>query len=248
MAIYRNVSMNFWTDTKISDDFSPEDKYFMLYCLTNPYTNLCGCYEISIKQIARDTGYNQETVEKLLERFTNKYKVIEYDFNNKELLIMNWNKYNWTKSEKLDKPLLEEIKNIKTLKFQHYLGNIYNKRDTVSIGYAYTMDTTVSVSVTDTVSVSDNNTEKKQKKIFIKPTLEDVEKYCKERKNNVNAEHFIDYYNSNGWKVGKNAMKDWKATIRNWEKNNFNSAKKTNNIGNFEQREYNNYNQFYDNL
>ena len=66
MASYRSVYTTFWTDTKVSDDFTPEDKYFMLYCLTNNYTNLCGCYEISIKQIAIDTGYNEETIKKLV--------------------------------------------------------------------------------------------------------------------------------------------------------------------------------------
>ena len=64
MASYRSVYTTFWTDTKVSDDFTPEDKYFMLYCLTNNYTNLCGCYEISIKQMAIDTGYNEETIKK----------------------------------------------------------------------------------------------------------------------------------------------------------------------------------------
>lgn len=41
MAIYRNIHTTFWTDTKIADEFTPEDKYFVLYCLTNSYTNLC---------------------------------------------------------------------------------------------------------------------------------------------------------------------------------------------------------------
>ena len=158
MAIYRNVNITFWTDTKVSDDFSPEDKYFMLYCLTNNYTNLSGCYEISIKQIARDTGYNEETIEKLLERFKNVHKVIFYNKENKELLIKNWYKYNWTKSEKLDKPLLKEIENIKTIEFKRIVADEYNKRDTVSIPYVYPMDTTVtaSVSVSDTVSETDS--------------------------------------------------------------------------------------------
>lgn len=158
MAIYRNISMNFWTDSKVVDDFSPEDKYFMLYCLTNPYTNLCGCYEISIKQMIRDTGYNEETIYKLLDRL-NQYGVIKYSKTNKEIFINNWFKYNWTKSEKLDKPLLEEIKKIKTQEFKKKLSDLYNNRDTVSIPYTYTMDTTVSVSVTDTVSdtITDSN-------------------------------------------------------------------------------------------
>lgn len=52
---------------------------------------------------------------------------------------------------------------------------------------------------------------------FIIPSLDEVKKYCLERKNNVNAEHFIDFYSSKGWYVGKNKMKDWKAAVRTWE-------------------------------
>ena len=58
------------------------------------------------------------------------------------------------------------------------------------------------------------------KKKFIKPTLEEVRQYCLERKNKIDAEKFIDYYESNGWKVGRNSMKDWKAAIRTWEQRN----------------------------
>ena len=152
MGIYRNVNTTFWTDTKVTDDFTPEDKYFMLYCLTNYYTNLCGCYEISIKQMSKDLGYEVETVEKLLKRFDEIHNIISYNKENKEILIKNWHKYNWTKSGKLDKPLLKEIEKIKTLDFKRFLADLYNKRDTVSIPYTYPMDTTVSVSVTDTVS------------------------------------------------------------------------------------------------
>ena len=56
-------------------------------------------------------------------------------------------------------------------------------------------------------------------KRFVKPTIEEVSDYCNERNNDVDAEKFYDYYSSNGWKVGKNAMKDWKASVRTWEKN-----------------------------
>lgn len=60
------------------------------------------------------------------------------------------------------------------------------------------------------------NIEEKKNKFKI-PTLEEVKEYCKERQNNVNAENFIDFYTSKGWKVGKNPMKDWKACVRTWE-------------------------------
>ena len=65
-------------------------------------------------------------------------------------------------------------------------------------------------------------TEKTPKKArFCKPTVEEIRGYCWERGNNVDAQKFFDYYESNGWKVGSNAMKDWKAAVRTWERNGF---------------------------
>ena len=53
---------------------------------------------------------------------------------------------------------------------------------------------------------------------FVKPSLEEVQAYCRERENNVDAQRWFDYYSANGWKVGKNPMKDWKAAVRTWER------------------------------
>ena len=61
-------------------------------------------------------------------------------------------------------------------------------------------------------------------KRFSQPTLLEVEDYCFERKNTVDASKFLDYYTSNGWKVGKNAMKDWRAAVRTWEKTQNNTT------------------------
>lgn len=69
-----------------------------------------------------------------------------------------------------------------------------------------------------------------KRKRFEKPTLSQITQYCLERNNNVNAEQFYDYYESNGWKVGKNSMKDWKACVRTWERNGYDRPiKKKNN-------------------
>lgn len=155
MAIYRSVHTTFWTDTKVADDFSPEDKYFMLYCLTNPYTNIIGCYEISIRQMANDLGYSKDSVESLLKRFKEHHKVIDYDFATKELFIRNWYKYNWTNSPKLDQPLLSAIKAVKNNNFRNEIVDLYNSRDTVSIPYEYDTDTTD----TDTIPNTDTITE-----------------------------------------------------------------------------------------
>lgn len=60
-----------------------------------------------------------------------------------------------------------------------------------------------------------------KRKRFEKPTLSQITQYCLERNNNVNAEQFFDHYESNGWKVGKNSMKDWKAAVRTWERSEY---------------------------
>ena len=73
--------------------------------------------------------------------------------------------------------------------------------------------------VNENVNVNENDKKENiKRKTFSKPTVEEVKVYCSERKNNVDAEMFCDFYESKGWKVGKEPMKDWKACVRTWEK------------------------------
>lgn len=67
---------------------------------------------------------------------------------------------------------------------------------------------------------------------FLKPHLDEISEYCRERNNNIDAQRFFDYYEANGWKVGKNPMQDWKAAVRTWERNNyvFGSGKEKNTL------------------
>jgi len=55
------------------------------------------------------------------------------------------------------------------------------------------------------------------------PTVEEVGEYCRERENQIDPQRFVDHYQANGWKVGRNAMKDWRAAVRTWEKNEVNA-------------------------
>ena len=75
---------------------------------------------------------------------------------------------------------------------------------------------------TDKNSIDKNSKDYKEKdkresRNFVPPALSEVEAYCKERNNGINPQHFIDFYASKGWMIGKNKMKDWKAAIRTWE-------------------------------
>ncbi|OKZ61669.1 MAG: hypothetical protein BHV88_22820 [Clostridiales bacterium 41_12_two_minus] len=79
------------------------------------------------------------------------------------------------------------------------------------------------------------------KKKFSPPTVAEVAKYCAERKNGIDAEHFVNYYTANGWVQGRGKpIKDWKACIRTWEKQNKDVSGKTkkNSFNNFNQRQY----------
>ena len=66
--------------------------------------------------------------------------------------------------------------------------------------------------------------EKPKRKNFVKPTVEEIAAFCKEKKYTVNAQQFFNYYESNGWKIGRNAMKSWQAAVQNW-----NTREKANN-------------------
>jgi hypothetical protein len=220
MKNYRNVSQSFWNDSKVDDDFSPEDKYFMLYLLTNPHTSVCGCYEISMKQMERETGYNTDTIARLISRMQDVHKVIKYDQETKEVLIINWHKYNWTKSEKLMKAVVSGAEHIKSEEFKRYVMH------TVTIRYGYPIDTSdkdnINININDNINDNENDIcadKPRTRTRFTPPTVEEVAAYCQERGNKVNPQQFVDFYASKGWIVGKSPMKDWKAAIRStWER------------------------------
>lgn len=86
-----------------------------------------------------------------------------------------------------------------------------------------------------------NECVKKSAPRFTPPTLEEVKAYCTERNNGINAERWFDYYAANGWKIGKNPMKDWKASVRYWEKDNTSvssQSQKKVSAQNYTQRQY----------
>ena len=74
------------------------------------------------------------------------------------------------------------------------------------------VDTQVRV-VKDRVSINGGKSSR-----FVPPTVEEVSEYCFERRNNVDAQCFVDFYSSKGWYVGKSKMRDWKASVRTWER------------------------------
>lgn len=166
MATYRQIYLTFWTDVKISDTFTPEDKYFYLYLLTNPHTTICGCYEFSFKQAANETGYSKDTIEKLLDRMINTHGVVKYDANTNEILLLNFAKHNWTKSPDLIKGVNVSIDKVKSLEFTEFLKCEIDRLMTV---YTPSIDPAqTTVSVTDSISndIKRNNKDKEIEEYF----------------------------------------------------------------------------------
>lgn len=148
MGVFYAVDSAFWTDSDVVDNFTPEDKFFYLYLLTSPHANLSGCYELSLKQASDEIGYSKDSVERLIDRFISVHKMIDYDKETKEVLIIKWGRHHWTSSEKYLKALKKKIDGIKSQKFRSYLRALFESfsskdedSDMVWIGYTYHMDT-----------------------------------------------------------------------------------------------------------
>lgn len=124
MAIFRKVHVTFWRDEFV-EGLTPEQKFFYLYLLTNDRTTQCGIYEITIKQMCYDTGYNEETIKKLIIYFINTGKLI-YSEHTKEMALKNWGKYNDSTSPKVRSCIEKELLKVK---------------DRVLIEYIYSMNT-----------------------------------------------------------------------------------------------------------
>lgn len=113
MGIKRIVDTAFWTDGKV-DEFSPEDKYFMLYLLTCPFTKQLGIYEISIKQVAFQLGYSVEAVKTLIDRFETKYGIIIFSPETNEIAVKNYLRHSIIKGgAPVRDCLIREMKQVK---------------------------------------------------------------------------------------------------------------------------------------
>lgn len=130
-----------------------------------------------------------------------------------------------------DKNLIEKNeKFINNVKFCEYRPKKFNRGSQKSlIGVVKKIDQgsqkTRHNNIEDNIYNNINNNKKDINKListknFVKPTVDDVQKYCTERQNSVDAQKFVSFYESKGWMIGKNKMKDWKACVRTWERKN----------------------------
>jgi predicted phage replisome organizer len=148
------------------------------------------------------------TIRLALDTFT-KLGMIEADF--KGIYLLNFEKH-----QSLDK--LEKLKEQNRLRVAKYREKQKQLECNVTSPLQVTQSNAIDIDKDIDIEIDKENNNKR--KNFVKPTIEEVQEYCTQRNNNIDAENFIDYYEANGWKVGKNPMKDWKAAIRTWERRN----------------------------
>ncbi|MBI6873610.1 DnaD domain protein [Clostridium aciditolerans] len=115
MATYRQIQTSFWQDGFIME-LTPEEKYFYFYLMTNQKTTQCGIFEIPRLIIEAETGYNGETVDKLIKRFVDYGKIL-YCKETKEIMIVNWIKYNFINSKNTMLCINKELKKVKNKDF-----------------------------------------------------------------------------------------------------------------------------------
>lgn len=162
------------------------------------------------KSIMRMTGHKEDDLKVLVA----KQFIIPFDSG--VIVIKHWRINNYLRNDRYIETKYKEEKSKLTLD-----DNLVYQLDTNGI-HSIDKNRIVKNSIEEKEIYKEKDSKKHKK-----PTLEEVKEYCLERNNNVDAELFINYYESNGWKVGRNSMKDWKACVRTWERNKVNQHKES---------------------
>ena len=119
MNKFRQIYCDFWQNSYIQEELTPEDKLFYLYLMTNPKTTQLGVYSISQKQMSFDLGYSMETIKSLMLRFEQHHKLIKYDTETKEIVLVRWAHRNLVRGGKPVEDLLK--KELLAVKNKDYL-------------------------------------------------------------------------------------------------------------------------------
>lgn len=135
MATFRKVHTTFWSDPFV-EDLSDRQKLFYLYLMTNGKTKQSGIYEISLKQMCFETGYSKSDVTELLDFLVTEKKIV-YSAETNEIALLNWKKWNFSKSPKILKCIQDELLEVKNKVLIKYAYSI----DELSIVYPYSIDT-----------------------------------------------------------------------------------------------------------
>ena len=175
------------------------------------------------KSIMRIVGAKEDDMKLLVA------KQFVIGFGSGVIVIKHWKIHNYIQSDRYKPSLQPERKLLEITANKEYQLNASNVSimDTkciqdVSVGKVRLGKSSIGkVRLDKNIGGECDKPHSPKRKTFTKPTIDEIQDYCIERNNDVNAEQFFDYYESNGWKVGKNSMKDWKAAVRTWERSEY---------------------------
>lgn len=131
------------------------------------------------------------------------------------IVIKHWKIHNYIQTDRFKETVYLEEKTMLALDDNKAYTERIQDVSTLDTQYSIGKDSIVKSSIEKKVAEAPLSCKR-----FVKPTLEEVKEYCLSRKNNIDAQQFIDFYESKGWKVGNQSMKDWKACVRTWEQRN----------------------------
>jgi hypothetical protein len=223
MPTYRPVSCRFWNDADI-ERLSSEAKLVFLYLFTNDSTTESGIYSMTPKRVFERTGIPLKKCESILK--TELQGKITYDESQGIVFVHSFLKCNGRGAPNLVQASI--IKNAMDYQSRvcwdafvllyaelHYINEI---NDLIKY-YQSLSKVFPKTSLDIEVDISNRKEEDNTKiKDTIPPDIAAVKAYCAERKNHIDTQKWYDFYESKGWMIGKNRMKDWKASIRLWEK------------------------------
>ena len=174
------------------------------------------------KRVSRLIGASEDDLELLI------LKKFVLCFDSGVIVIKHWRMHNTLSAGRYTETVYKEEKAQLYLKenkaYSLTSGTPIDDTRQIEIGKRQVSRQAIDEQKTNTDIDKDIDKIKSKSNKFVAPTLDEVSAYCNERHNNVDANRFIDYYTSNGWMVGKNKMKDWKAAVRNWERGNNNTS------------------------
>lgn len=239
MREFTKIERSFW-ETDEARDMTPEEKYFWMYLQTNANVNALGCYPFRMRRAMDETGYNKDTIEKLLDRMEG-LGLIRFDKKTMEVFLLNFSAISWSKKTVTKRAMMSDLKEVKSDTLKEMLNRMLAKEGFFAEEPEGTTEdseepegTTGNNEAREREREGEREGEEKKnvkkessaKRSFTPPTPEEVLEYCREKGlEYLEPQEFIDFYESKGWLVGKTKMKDWKAAARRWNRGNQSDGK-----------------------
>lgn len=226
MAKYRKVETRIWNDAKFRT-LSDNGKLCFFFLLTHPHMTSLGAMRMTLAGMSEELGWPSERLSKAFREAFGK-GLVKHDPEACFVWLPNFLKYNKPESPNVVKSwgaavdLLPEcglkdqlIKQVEA--FTEALPEAFSKALPEAFRKAMPNQEQEPEPEQEPDTEECDTPKKSGGRAFVPPSVADVTAYCRERGNHVDAQRFVDFYQSKGWVVGKSRMKDWKAAVRTWE-------------------------------